>query len=348
MIQEEIVLEAHEVNELSGRGDSRLLELENQLGVRIVLRGNVLKIIGEQLAVAGARQSIDMILSMMRGRNPMDEREFKMAAGAATQTVADGGDSRDVKTAYSDRLYFPNRRKTVVPMTRGQKEYLDAIRQNDIVFGVGVAGTGKTYLAMAMAVHYLLNNWVRRIILVRPAVEAGEKLGFLPGDIASKFDPYVRPLYDALHDMVDATRVQQLLEGGVVEIAPLAFMRGRTLNSSFIILDEAQNTTIEQMKMFLTRMGYESKVVVTGDVTQIDLPTGKMSGLQHVTRVLKDVPGIKFVKFDHSDVVRHPLVQRIVKAYEVWDVQRKELRNSGDQAAEGGDVSKSSDESGKE
>ncbi len=316
MIQDEIILETDEVRELSSRGEARLRELEDSLGVQVFIRGNVLRIIGDEAAVARAHQSIDTLLSIMRGRNSvLDEREFDVL----TQSLGKSENGEELKAVQNDRLYFPNRRKTVSPMTPGQKKYLDAIRHNDIVFGIGVAGTGKTYLAMAMAVHYLLNNLVRRIVLVRPAVEAGEKLGFLPGDIASKFDPYVRPLYDALHDMVDPARVHQLIEGGVVEVAPLAFMRGRTLNSSFIILDEAQNTTIEQMKMFLTRMGYESKVVVTGDVTQIDLPMGKVSGLNHAVKVLDGVKGVEFVYFDHADVVRHPLVQRVVTAYEKWN-----------------------------
>ncbi|MDD4278614.1 PhoH family protein [Candidatus Sumerlaeota bacterium] len=319
MVQEEIILETAEVRELGAQGEARLRELENQFGVRFVLRGNVLKVLGEQLSVSNARQGLDTLLSIMRsGNTSLDARAFDVITNSLGDT-----ETSNLKSMFnSDRLYFPSRRKTISPMTRGQKAYLDAIRNNDVVFGIGVAGTGKTYLAMAMAVYYLMNNWVRRIILVRPAVEAGEKLGFLPGDIASKFDPYVRPLYDALHDMVDSTRVQQFLEGGVVEIAPLAFMRGRTLNASFIILDEAQNTTIEQMKMFLTRMGYESKVVVTGDITQIDLPVGKMSGLQHVSKILHDVEGVEFVHFDHADVVRHPLVRRIVSAYDKWDEQR--------------------------
>jgi phosphate starvation-inducible PhoH-like protein len=213
-------------------------------------------------------------------------------------------------------------RKPVRPKTAGQKRYVDAVRSHTVTFGIGPAGTGKSYLAVALAVQALQAKEINRIILTRPAVEAGERLGFLPGDILAKVDPYLRPLYDALYDMLDAEVVSRLMERGTIEVAPLAFMRGRTLNDSFIILDEAQNTTPEQMKMFLTRIGFGSRAVVTGDVTQTDLPRGKESGLRHVTGVLRDVPGIEFVFFTAEDVVRHPLVQKIVAAYE-----REESRN---------------------
>jgi phosphate starvation-inducible PhoH-like protein len=208
------------------------------------------------------------------------------------------------------------RRKHLAPLTPNQKRYLDSIRKHDIVFAIGPAGTGKTFLAVAMAVARLVEGQVSRIILVRPAVEAGEKLGFLPGDIAAKFNPYVRPLYDALYEMLDPERMKAFIEDGIIEIAPLAYMRGRTLNSSFIILDEAQNTSIEQMKMFLTRLGLDSQAVVTGDITQIDLPAGKTSGLIHSQKILRNVPGIDFVEFTGKDVVRHSLVQKIIQAYE--------------------------------
>jgi phosphate starvation-inducible PhoH-like protein len=204
-----------------------------------------------------------------------------------------------------------------------QQEYLRAIRGHDIVFGVGPAGTGKTYLAMAMAVSALMERKYKRIILTRPAVEAGEKLGFLPGDLAEKVNPYLRPLYDALHDMMDLERAQDLLARGTIEVAPLAFMRGRTLNSSFVILDEAQNTTVDQMKMFLTRLGYDSKAVITGDVTQVDLPDGRRSGLSDALRLLGNVDGISMCRFSDADVVRHPLVQRIIRAYDARDEQRR-------------------------
>ncbi len=218
-------------------------------------------------------------------------------------------------------IHVPLKRRTVAPLTPGQKRYVEAIRRRDIVFGIGPAGTGKTYLAMAMAVASLTSGAVSRIILVRPAVEAGERLGFLPGDIAQKFDPYVRPLYDALYEMMDADQIKHAIETGVIEVAPLAFMRGRTLNRSFVILDEAQNTTVEQMKMFLTRFGFESKAVITGDITQIDLPRGSRSGLVHVQSVLAGIEGIEFILFQEEDVVRHDLVQKIIRAYEQMALQ---------------------------
>jgi phosphate starvation-inducible PhoH-like protein len=214
-------------------------------------------------------------------------------------------------------------KKRIAPKSVNQRRYLDAIEQHDIVFGIGPAGTGKTYLAMAQAVAYLLAKKVNRIILARPAVEAGEKLGFLPGDLQEKVNPYLRPLYDALYDMLDGERVERLLERGVIEVAPIAFMRGRTLNDAFVILDEAQNTTSEQMKMFLTRLGFGSKAVVTGDVTQIDLPAGRMSGLVESLKVVKGIEGIATILFDERDVVRHSLVQQIVKAYEAYSSQAK-------------------------
>jgi phosphate starvation-inducible PhoH-like protein len=218
----------------------------------------------------------------------------------------------------------------ITPKSLAQKEYIEAIRNYDIVFGIGPAGTGKTYLAMAMAVAELMRNNFARMILTRPAVEAGEKLGFLPGDLAEKVNPYLRPLYDALHDMVDFDRAQKMLERGVIEVAPLAFMRGRTLNDSFVILDEAQNTTTEQMKMFLTRLGYGSKAVITGDVTQIDLPPGRPSGLKEAQVILADVSGIRFCEFTERDVVRHRLVQDIITAYDRFETRRDQSRNGGE------------------
>jgi phosphate starvation-inducible protein PhoH and related proteins len=211
-----------------------------------------------------------------------------------------------------------------------QQLYIQAMREHDVVFGIGPAGTGKTYLAMAMAVRALSNREVKRIILTRPAVEAGEKLGFLPGDLAEKVNPYLRPLYDALHDMMDIEKAEGLLGRGTIEVAPLAFMRGRTLNDSFVILDEAQNTTAEQMKMFLTRLGFDSKAVITGDVTQVDLPEGRRSGLSDAAQLLKTVEGVKFVMFSDQDVVRHPLVQRIVRAYDERDARRAALEHQAD------------------
>ena len=221
-----------------------------------------------------------------------------------------------LRDIFLDTVFISAHKRVITPKSVAQKAYIDAIRGYDIVFGIGPAGTGKTYLAMAMAVAELMKNSFSRIILTRPAVEAGEKLGFLPGDLAEKVNPYLRPLYDALHDMVDFDRARKLVERGTIEVAPLAFMRGRTLNDSFVILDEAQNTTTEQMKMFLTRLGYGSKAVITGDVTQVDLPAGKLSGLKEAQAILRDIPGIEFVTFTERDVVRHPLVQQIITAYE--------------------------------
>jgi phosphate starvation-inducible PhoH-like protein len=220
-------------------------------------------------------------------------------------------------------VFVSSRHRVITPKGVAQKRYIQAIRDNDIVFGIGPAGTGKTYLAMAMAVSFLVDRRVKRIVLTRPAVEAGEKLGFLPGDIAEKVNPYLRPLYDALFDMVDYEKATAFIERGTVEVAPLAFMRGRTLNDAFVILDEAQNTTEEQMKMFLTRLGYGSKAVVTGDVTQVDLPSGRGSGLIEVQKVLRGIEGVSFCAFSEIDVVRHPLVQEVVRAYDAWDLERK-------------------------
>ena len=222
----------------------------------------------------------------------------------------------DVHSIYLDKIEVSSKRQYVTPKSKGQKDYVDAIRKNDIVFGIGPAGTGKTYLAMAMAVNALRKQLVSRIILARPAVEAGESLGYLPGNLYEKVSPYLRPLYDALYDMVEVNKVQEYIDRGIIEVVPLAYMRGRTLNDSFIILDEAQNSTPEQMKMFLTRLGFDSKTVVTGDITQSDLPNHKESGLEHVTKILKDIQGIKFVHLSGEDVVRHELVLEIIRAYE--------------------------------
>ncbi|MBI5345322.1 MAG: PhoH family protein [Deltaproteobacteria bacterium] len=224
---------------------------------------------------------------------------------------------------FMDTIYTSFRKKAIAPKSAAQKRYVDAIRSYDMVFGIGPAGTGKTYLAMAMAVAALMGKEVDRIILTRPAVEAGENLGFLPGDLAAKVDPYLRPLYDALHDMIDYERTQKFMESGAIEVAPLAFMRGRTLNDSFIILDEAQNTTTEQMKMFLTRLGFGSKAVITGDITQIDLPMAKPSGLVEAQRILDGAEGIEFVYFSEADVVRHPLVLEVIRAFERMETRKK-------------------------
>ena len=231
------------------------------------------------------------------------------------QRILAGNHSAEIEQIFLDKVFISSKKKVITPKSINQKHYIDAIRSYDIVFGIGPAGTGKTYLAMAMAVAALFEKKVNRIVLTRPAVEAGERLGFLPGDLAEKVNPYLRPVYDALYDMMDFERASAMIAKGIIEVAPLAFMRGRTLNDSFVILDEAQNTTPEQMKMFLTRLGFDSKAVITGDVTQTDLPPDKMSGLIHAAQILSETKGIKFVNFSDIDVVRHPLVQDIIRAY---------------------------------
>jgi phosphate starvation-inducible PhoH-like protein len=296
---------------LFGEGGENIKRIEKNLGVSLDTRGSIVNIQGSKAKVSIAERLIlELYLLLEKGYSlsPVDiDYALRMIAADADVCVAD---------VFMDTAFVSFRNQAISPKSLSQKRYLDAIRCFDIVFGVGPAGTGKTYLAMAMAVSALLGKEVERIILTRPAIEAGEKLGFLPGDLAAKIDPYLRPLYDALHDMMDYNRIEELLERGTIEVAPLAFMRGRTLNDSFIILDEAQNTTVEQMKMLLTRVGFGSKVVVTGDVTQIDLPLPRSSGLVESERILKGVDGIEFVHFTESDVVRHPLVIEIVRAFE--------------------------------
>lgn len=293
--------------ELAGEQDRVLRALEDRLGVEVALRGNRLTLAGAEPRVRAGAAVVDELARLVgEGR----------ALGPGTiDAVADAVDVAEPAAAMLGDVIWRHRQTAVTPRTAGQKRYVDAIRTNTITFGIGPAGTGKTYLAVALATAALMRREVGRIILTRPAVEAGERLGFLPGDLAAKVDPYLRPLFDALYDMLDADRVEALFERGQVEVAPLAFMRGRTLNDSFIILDEAQNTTAEQMKMFLTRLGYGSRMVVTGDVTQIDLPSEARSGLVAAPRILSGVEDIAFVQFDRRDVVRHRLVQRIVDAY---------------------------------
>jgi phosphate starvation-inducible PhoH-like protein len=293
--------------ELAGIGDGVLDALREQLGCTIALRGNRLTLEGGPAEVAGARAVLDGLVELVEGGH---------AIGADTVgAVVDALDREaDVRGVFDD-VVWTHRGKKIAPKTVTQKRYVDAIRSRTVTFGIGPAGTGKTYLAIALAVKALAEKEIGRIILTRPAVEAGERLGFLPGDLAAKVDPYMRPLFDALYDTMDADRLNAYIDRGTIEVAPLAFMRGRTLNDSFIILDEAQNTTPEQMQMFLTRLGFGSKVVVTGDVTQIDLPREQRSGLIHVRDILGTIEGVAFVEFGHEDVVRHKLVQRIVEAY---------------------------------
>jgi phosphate starvation-inducible protein PhoH and related proteins len=306
-VKRQVELDNAVAAELAGTQDAVLRTLEDHLDCDVFLRGNMLTLEGEEDAVAAGVQVVRELSDLIAQGHEIAPGTIEAVQGALDQHESPGKILEDV--------VWRHRSTKVAPKTVNQKRYVDSIRRNTITFGVGPAGTGKTFLAVAMAAAALSRREVNRIILTRPAVEAGERLGFLPGDLMAKVDPYLRPLFDALHDMIDPERVSAYLERGVIEVAPLAFMRGRTLNDSFIILDEAQNTSPEQMKMFLTRLGFNSKMVVTGDVTQIDLPTEQQSGLVAVGEVLDEVEGIEFIRFGGEDVVRHKLVQRIVAAY---------------------------------
>jgi phosphate starvation-inducible protein PhoH and related proteins len=299
---------------LVGENDSHLRALEQRLDCDISLRGNQLTLEGAGAEVERGEALVDELLALLRSGQNLDRATLELAASLST---AQGDWASDLNKIVSD-VILEHRGRRIRPKTKNQKTYVDAIRANTITFGIGPAGTGKTYLAMAMATAALLSGDVARVILTRPAVEAGEKLGFLPGGLMEKVDPYLRPLFDALYDMMDSERLTEHLQRGTIEVAPLAYMRGRTLNDSLIILDEAQNTTPEQMKMFLTRLGFGAKMIVTGDITQIDLPRGQHSGLVNVAAVLSRIPDISFVYFDSQDVVRHKLVQDIVSAYKLY------------------------------
>ena len=296
---------------LAGAQNENFKLVERRLGVRIGQRGTELTISGEGPAVDFAAALVGQLQVIFAAGHPVNREDVEQAIKVLGHQGGKG-----VKDTMLSPILRSGQGRQVAPRSIAQKKYVELIRDRDIVFGIGPAGTGKTYLAMAMAVSALLERKVKRIILCRPAVEAGEKLGFLPGDLAEKVNPYLRPLYDALHDMMDDDKAALLIEQGTIEVAPLAFMRGRTLNDAFAILDEAQNTTVEQMKMFLTRLGYSSKAVVTGDVTQVDLPVGKQSGLSHARKILAGVEGIAFAEFTDVDVMRHPLVQEVIRAYE--------------------------------
>jgi phosphate starvation-inducible PhoH-like protein len=302
---------ARHLNQLYCGSEENLSRVEQALAVRLVTRDDWLKIDGDPGAVARAAEFFTLLNSGRAQGLAMRTPDFLRLLALYTK---DEGAS--LRALFTEPVVIATQRKSVVPKTIGQKLYLQAIQKNPIVFGIGPAGTGKTYLAMAAAISALLKNQVQRIVLTRPAVEAGEALGFLPGDLREKILPYLRPLYDALHDMLDAEDVATLSEKGVIEIAPLAYMRGRTLANAYIILDEAQNTSHEQMMMFLTRLGDDSRMIVTGDITQIDLPRNRQSGLVQAPRILRNIPGIEFHHFTASDVVRHPLVQKIIDAYE--------------------------------
>ena len=314
-ISRDIVLEPADNNRLAnlcGQFDEHLRQIESRLDVEIASRGNRFRVTGQPGAAEVGGDVLSKLFAMTDHERIDPERVHMLLQESFMDDAKDDATDGDATEDES----IQTRRKLIRPRGANQTAYMKSIRTHDLAFGIGPAGTGKTYLAVAAAVDALDSEKVRRIILVRPAVEAGERLGFLPGDLSQKVDPYLRPMYDALYDMIGAERVTRLIERNVIEIAPLAFMRGRSLNESFVILDEAQNTSVEQMKMFLTRIGFGSRAVVTGDITQIDLPNGQVSGLRNATEVLQDVTGVSFTYFSPKDVVRHQLVQRIVKAYE--------------------------------
>jgi phosphate starvation-inducible PhoH-like protein len=303
---------------LFGSFDRNLRVIEDEFNVNIIAREGEVKIVGEENGVTMAKKTLSILMKMQEN----GETVTSHSVSYTIELVKEGSENR---SGELDSVIITSARgKAIKSKTIGQKKYIDAIRNNEVVFGIGPAGTGKTYLAMAMAVKAFKSHEVSRIILTRPAVEAGEKLGFLPGDLQNKVDPYLRPLYDALHDIMGAETYQKHIERGVIEVAPLAYMRGRTLDDSYIILDEAQNTSPEQMKMFLTRLGFGSKAIITGDITQIDLPKGKYSGLKEVMGILKGIKGIGFVYLNEKDVVRHKLVKDIIKAYEKHEIKMGE------------------------
>lgn len=311
------------LSKLLGSFDENLNIIARETGVTAYVEGTKIRLSGDENQVLLAETVINKLASIIRSGEPIDKTRIIYCVELAKEGNAEG-----IEKVMSGVIAITSRGKQIKCKTVGQKKYVDAIKKNTVVFGVGPAGTGKTYLAVAMAVSAFKNKEVEKIILTRPAVEAGEKLGFLPGDLQTKVDPYLRPLYDALQEMFGMDSYLKLIERGIIEIAPLAYMRGRTLSNAFIILDEAQNTTKEQMKMFLTRMGDGSRVVVTGDLTQIDLPDGKKSGLKHATSILKNIEGIETVYLTAKDVVRHALVMEIIRAYE-RETERKELENAG-------------------
>ena len=314
----DLTFENHRVfQDLLGHHDEHVKAIERGLGVRITAHDTTLAVSGDPVERELAARVLTQLYGVVEKGYPVYTSDVDYAIRILSRDRA-----ANLREIFLDTIYISSHKRVITPKSVAQKAYIDAIRNFDIVFGIGPAGTGKTYLAMAMAVAELMKNNFARMILTRPAVEAGEKLGFLPGDLAEKVNPYLRPLYDALHDMVDFERAQKMLERGVIEVAPLAFMRGRTLNDSFVILDEAQNTTGEQMKMFLTRLGYGSKAVITGDVTQIDLPAGRPSGLKEAQLILAGIEGIRFCEFTERDVVRHRLVQDIITAYDRFEGRR--------------------------
>lgn len=303
---------------LFGEYDSNIKLIEKMEDVKLTVRGNSVSIFGDPISVDLAEKLLVQLYGMIKKGYPVYANDFDYAHRILSRNI-----SVDLEKIFLDKVFISSNKKVITPKSIAQKLYINSIRKHDIVFGIGPAGTGKTYLAMAMAIAALMDKKVNRIVLTRPALEAGERLGFLPGDLSEKVNPYLKPLYDALYDMVVFDKASALISKGIIEVAPLAFMRGRTLNDAFVILDEAQNTTTEQMKMFLTRLGFGSKAVITGDVTQIDLPSDKTPGLIEAEAILKKTRGIKFVYFSEIDVVRHPLVQDIIRAYNNLDKTKK-------------------------
>ena len=320
MPQTERTVEAdnNAISGIFGEFDSNIAKIEKEMSVKIVNRNEGIKIVGEEAAVAKAERIVKTMVSLIEKGESISDQNLNYMINSTNKELDEVGN------IYDDCICLTINGRPVKPKTLGQKKYIDMIRNNTIVFGIGPAGTGKTYLAMAMAITAFKNNEVNRIIMTRPAIEAGEKLGFLPGDLQQKVDPYLRPLYDALFEIMGADAFARNMEKGLLEVAPLAYMRGRTLDNAFIVLDEAQNTTPEQMKMFLTRIGYGSKAVITGDVTQIDLAEGKRSGLMEAVKILKDVDDIGIITLSNKDVVRHPLVQKIITAYEKAENKKRE------------------------
>ncbi|MDO4604803.1 MAG: PhoH family protein [Helcococcus sp.] len=302
------------INTLFGNLDKNIIYIEREFGIRIRISDDGLYIRGNERILPIVSHLLDVLFEIIKAKDILTFEDVRYAVNMEKQE-----NSENIKNYLNDIVVTTYQGKPIRPKTIGQKRYVDIIRENGIVFGIGPAGTGKTYLAMAMAIESFKNKEINRIILTRPAVEAGESLGFLPGDLQEKIDPYLRPLYDALYEIMGPETYQKLIERGAIEVAPLAYMRGRTLDNAFVILDEAQNTTPQQMKMFLTRLGYGSKAIITGDITQLDLPRGKKSGLITIRNILKNIKGIEFVDFDKNDVVRHPLVQRIIDAYDEYE-----------------------------
>jgi phosphate starvation-inducible PhoH-like protein len=331
MVKHELDLGAEkDLSSMYGRLDSTLKAMEEALGIKTSIRGNKIFLQGDELSVIKAETFIKDLYSINSDGYTINPEDIRYVISAIKSNKEDRklidssseSGSASLKEYFLSNIPVSSKKKFIVPRSEMQKKYIEAIKEHDMTIGIGPAGTGKTYLAMAMAINALTRKEVSRIILARPAVEAGERLGFLPGDLYEKVNPYLRPLYDALFDMMEAEKAYSLIDKGIIEIAPLAFMRGRTLNDSFIILDEAQNTTSEQMKMYLTRLGFNSKTVITGDITQVDLPAGKTSGLIEANEILKGIRGLSIIYFSERDVVRHKLVQRIIRAYEKFEKTR--------------------------